>query len=576
MKHITALKIGGASGQGVKTAGYILTKALKNLGYWTFSYSEYPSLIKGGHSTFQINVADEKIHSATEAIDILLCLNEETISKHYELLNEEGFLLCDDDYEIPLETKNKLEKKKVNIVQVPVNEIVQKLKAKPVMSNSVLMGATWEILTSKFKPLEDQLMAIFKKKDKNTEKNLKCAEEGAKVVKSSKLKAYNLKPTASNSRIIGTGNEVAGLATYASGCRLYSAYPMTPSTGILHYLSKRAEKFGMVVKQSEDEMSAINAAIGASFAGTRAATGTSGGGLALMAESISLAGMTETPLVVFNVQRPAPATGMPTWTEQGDLSFAVNIGHGDFPRIILAPGDIDEMFDIVPKAFNLADKYQTVVFILSDKYLSESWYQTKKFTDKNIKANRGQLLSEDNLKHKKNFKRYQMTVSGISPRPIPGAKGGIYLSNSDEHDEKGYSTEDQFIRKEMMEKRMRKMSSISNELPEPELLGPKDAKTTIVTWGSQKGPVYDAIRFLNSKKPKVNILHYSYIYPLKTETLKKLSESNKLIMLENNFSGQFAKLIKCESDINIKTKILKYVGTPFFRDELVEILMSKL
>ncbi|MBN2016473.1 2-oxoacid:acceptor oxidoreductase subunit alpha [Candidatus Dojkabacteria bacterium] len=579
MKQSIALKIGGAAGQGVKTAGYILTKALKSLGWWTFSYSEYPSLIRGGHSTFQIDISDEKIHSSNQIVDILVALNEETINLHYEEIAVKGLLLYGKTFEIRPRVQKALEDRKIQLVQLPLEEIVKKNKGLPVMENSVMIGGMWAILTSEYKFLENQVKSIFGKKAKNIETNLACTKGGfdhvRAAVKIHEISSFDLDHKESEDRIIGTGNEVAGLSVYASGCRVYCAYPMTPSTGILQYLAQRTDKTGIIVKQAEDEITAIQMTIGASFAGTRSACGTSGGGLALMTESLALAGITETPLVVFNSQRPGPATGVPTWTEQGDLSFVSRIGHGEFPRIILAPGDIDEVFSLVPEAFNLAEKYQTLVIILLDKYLSESWYQTKKFKDTKIKVQRGQILSRQELASQIDFKRYKFTVSGISPRSLPGSKRGVFLANSDEHDEKGYSTEDLLTRKQMMEKRMRKVQGIMSELPEPKLLGPKNARTTIVCWGSQKGPILDALKDINAGKSKVNMLHYTYVYPVKHETIKRLAGKNKLIAVENNYSAQLAQLIRAETGIEIKSKMTKYVGTPFFRDELVEALKHK-
>lgn len=575
MKQTIAIKIGGKAGQGIKTAGYILTKALKDLGHWTFSYTEYPSLIRGGHSTYQINIDTKKIYSVTQEVDIFVALNEEAVNLHYEEILKNGVLIVDNDIKIKPSIIRTLKEEKVNILKVPVNKIVKENEGIPLMNNSVLVGVVWSILTSEFKYLENQVKEIFSKKAKDIETNLNCTKGGFKFEKGNDVDFYDLKAKKSENRIIGTGNEVAGLATYASGCRLYAAYPMTPATGILHYLAARAPKTGMVVKQAEDEISAIQIAIGASFAGTRSSCGTSGGGLALMTESLSMIGITETPLVVFNSQRTGPATGMPTWTAQGDLDFVYKAGHGEFPRIIMAPGDIDEVFKLVPQAFNLADKFQTLVIFLLDKYLSASWYQTEAFTNKEVTVNRGQILDETALKQQVDFKRYRLTVSGISARSIPGAQRGVYLSNSDEHDEKGYSTEDLMTRKQMMDKRMRKIPVIKSELPEPTLYGPKNAKTTIVCWGSQKGPVIDAIHDINNGKSKINALHYSYILPLRERKLRALAKKNNLIAVENNYSGQLAKLIKGETGIDIKSRITKYVGTPFFKDELVQILKSK-
>jgi len=576
MNKLISLKIGGAGGQGVKTSGYITTKAVKDLGYWTFSYSEYPSLIRGGHSTYQISISDKKVNSVNQKIDILVALNEETISLHYQEILKDGILLLDDNFKVTSKVRNYLIKNKINIIELTIDEIVKKNNGLPVMANSVITGAIWALITNEYKVIENQVRHIFKEKSKDTEINLKCAKDGFDFVKSKNVSCFNLSYNKTKDRIIGTGNETAGLATFASGCRLYCAYPMTPSTGILNYLAQRVDKFGMIVKQAEDEISAVQYTLGANYAGTRSACGTSGGGFALMVESLALSGITETPLVIFESQRPGPATGMPTWTEQGDLAFLSKAGHGEFPRIILTPGDLDEVLELTSTAFNFSEKYQTPVIVLLDKYLSESWYQIEKFKDSQIKVKRGQILSKEDLLKEIEYKRYKYTVSGISPRSIPGFKKGIFLANSDEHNEKGYSTEDLLIRKQMMEKRTRKLISIKAELPEPAIYGNKNAKTTVICWGSVKGPVLDAVNELNKQKISINLLHYKIAYPVKTKVLKNLAKKNNLIIIENNYSGHLANLIKEETGIDIKRKITKYAGAPFYRDELVDILKNKI
>jgi len=333
----------------------------------------------------------------------------------------------------------------------------------------------------------------------------------------------------------------------------------------------------MIVKQAEDEISAVLLSMGANYAGTRSACGTSGGGLALMTEAISLAGMTETPLVIFDSQRPAPATGMPTWTEQGDLNFVLNIGHGEFPRIILAPGDIKEVFELTSKAFNLAEKYQTPVIVLLDKYLSESWFweEQNSILLNQPKIERGKLLTQEDLNENSNFLRYKLTEDGISPKSIPGMKNGEHLANSDEHDEKGYSTEDTEIRIKMMGKRSNKINSIINEFESPEIYGPKEAKNTILCWGSTKGPATDAMNMINSKGNFINVLHFKEIYPLKTETIENF-KNNNLIAVENNYSGQFADLVQNKTGIKITKRILKFNGSQFYSDELAKLIKEKI
>jgi 2-oxoglutarate ferredoxin oxidoreductase subunit alpha len=594
LKDILSIKIGGAAGQGIRTSGLILTNTIKNTGLRTFSYSEYPSLIRGGHTTFQIDFANEEINSVSQKINVLLALDKVTIEKHYSEIKPKGVLLCDDNTQISQEVKDYLKQNKISTLRITIDEIVEAQGGSSVMENSVTLGAIWAVLSSQPELLTQQIKETFSRKAKSIETNLACTKGGydyvqnlgedATVVISKQfddmIKKVSSQADKGKDRIIATGNEIAAIAAYGAGCRVYCAYPMTPSTGILHWLSQNTDRTKMVVKQAEDEITAVQMTLGASFAGTRSACGTSGGGLALMTESLSLSGMTETPLVVFNSQRPGPATGTPTWTEQGDLSFVVNAGHGDFPKIVMAPGDLEDTQEITAKAFNLAEKYQTLVIVLLDKYLSESWFNAE-MIENEVEIDRGKILekiesvTKGSKEANKPFKRYEITSDNISPRPIAGIPGGIHLSNSDEHDEVGYSTENLEMRNRMMEKRMKKLIAIRKDLPKPELIGPKDALKTLVVWGSQKGVTVDAIKIFNKKtetKEKFNILYFSYIYPLKTDRLEELAESNQIITVENNFSGQLAKLIRQESETVIDDEIKKYDGTPFFRDELLELL----
>jgi len=576
MEKIYSIKFGGQSGQGVKTSGFITLKSIKDLGLKTFAMSEYPSLIKGGHSTYQICFSKDKISSVVQNLDILIALNEETIKIHYKEILENGWLVYDSSYKIDESIKSELESKKINLLSVPASEIVQNHKGLPVMINSAIFGTLWRILSNDFEILEKRMIQIFGLKGKDSDINIQIAKEGFNILATNQSK-FNLQKLDTAPALIGTGNEVAGLSIYASGCRFFVAYPMTPSSGILHYLASRAIKYNMIVKQAEDEISAVLLSMGANYAGTRSACGTSGGGLALMTEAISLAGMTETPLVIFDSQRPAPATGMPTWTEQGDLNFVLNIGHGEFPRIILAPGDIKEVFELTSKAFNLAEKYQTPVIVLLDKYLSESWFweEQNSILLNQPKIERGKLLTQEDLNENSNFLRYKLTEDGISPKSIPGMKNGEHLANSDEHDEKGYSTEDTEIRIKMMGKRSNKINSIINEFESPEIYWPKEAKNTILCWGSTKGPATDAMNMINSKGNFINVLHFKEIYPLKTETIENF-KNNNLIAVENNYSGQFADLVQNKTGIKITKRILKFNGSQFYSDELAKLIKEKI
>ncbi|OIO39383.1 MAG: hypothetical protein AUJ75_01275, partial [Candidatus Omnitrophica bacterium CG1_02_49_10] len=377
-------------------------------------------------------------------------------------------------------------------------------------------------------------------------------------------------PKDGSGRILINGNEAIALGALAAGCKFYSAYPMTPSTSIMLTVTKFADDFGVVVEQTEDEIAAINMAIGAAYTGVRAMTATSGGGLALMVEGISLAGMTETPVVIADAQRPAPATGLPTRTEQGDLEFVLYSGHGEFPRIVFAPGSPKEAFDITIKAFDLAEKYQIPVFILTDQYLADSLNDMDESNIREPKINR-YLISDAELKKSKEYKRYLLTADGISPRAIPGQAGVTVIADSDEHTEDGHLTEDLDIRVKMVDKRLKKMDGIRREAIAPTISGDRGGDTAVLCWGSTRGPAKEAVDILNRGGKKIKLIHLSQIWPFSADALKKeLGGIKSIWMIEGNATGQLANLIKRECGIDINNRVLRYDGMPFSPEYIAE------
>jgi 2-oxoglutarate ferredoxin oxidoreductase subunit alpha len=339
-------------------------------------------------------------------------------------------------------------------------------------------------------------------------------------------------------------------------------------------LAQVAEKTGIVVKHAEDEISVINMVLGAAHVGARAMTATSGGGFSLMTEAMGLAGITETPIVVVNCQRPGPATGLPTWTEQGDLQFVLRAAQGDFPRIIIAPGDTTESFHIGAEALNLAEIYQTPVIVLLDKFISEGSSTVPEFSARGLKIRRGKLLSQEQLNRMSKFDRYRLNADGISGRSLPGMKNGLFIANSDEHDAYGYTEESAQNRLEQMDKRSQKLETFAKVMPQPQVHGNPKAKKTIVIWGSTKGPVLDAYRSLSAKKQSdLKILQLQYIWPLAKDFLEPtLKKSKKVLLIENNSNAQLGQLITQETGFVFKNKLLKYDGRPFFREELIKVL----
>lgn len=560
------VKIGGQAGAGIKAAGLILGKSCFKAGLAVFGYSEYPSLIRGGHNSYQLNIGQGEVFSATKKIDILVALNRETVELHKDELNRGGVVISDG---LNLNPKDFGD---VELINIPLVDLAKKAGGEMVR-NVVALGGVVKLLGLDLELFNKGLAEEFGDKGKKVvEMNKKAAKLGYDLVQKVgdlDVAEWKLGKRAERDYIL-TANEATAYGMIQAGCKLYAAYPMTPSTSIMHVLAKKQRDFNLIMHQSEDEISAIGAAIGASAAGVRAATGTSGGGFALMVENVGLAAMTETPLVIIESQRPAPATGLPTWTEQGDLKFVINAGHGDFPKIVIAPGDAEEAFYMIQEAFNLADKFQLPVIFLLDKLLSESDFVLRNVDVGRVKIKREGLVSDKDLGRIKDYKRYEMVGSGISKRAVPGQLGGVHVINSDEHDEYGFSNEESQVRQGMMDKRFNKLKLIEGELPEPKVYGPAQAELTIVGWGSTKGVVVDAMSAAGSTK-SINFLHMSYVWPFPGRRVKTILEkANNVLLIENNMVGQLGNLIRQETGVEIKNRFLKYDGRPFFREEVMK------
>lgn len=567
-------KIAGEAGFGIMTSGLTFSKVMTRLGYEVFDSIEYPSLIRGGHNAYIVRINDQPVYSQKKQIDILVCLNKETYEKNKEFLTEKSLVLYD-------EKDFKIDEDQLIKINLPLKDIIQKLNGSIVMRNTVALGASLRLLNVNINVLLNLLEEEFKKKgDQIIKFNQDLALAGYNFIDknySNILNIFNLHiKDDRQKKLVLTGNDSFSLASVVADCRLYVAYPMTPSSSVLSTLASWQKTTGMIVRHAEDEISVINTAIGGSFAGVRSAVGTSGGGFALMVEAISMAGITETPLIIFLSQRPGPATGMPTWTEQGDLLFATFSGHGEFPKIVLAPGDSYEMFDLTLKAYNLADIYQTPVIIISDKHLSESHYTVNKndidLLIKNYKINRGKLIFniENNSENIKPFLRYKLEDDGISPRLLPGVKGFYYQANSYEHLEDSHTTEESLFRKQQVDKRNKKIFLyLKNDFQLPKFYGDIDGELVFVSWGSNKGAILEIQKILKEKSIKTGFYHFTYLYPLDKEKIKKIfSEKKHYVLVENNSWGQFGKLLTMETGVEFENKILKYDGREITSEDI--------
>ena len=545
--------IGGSAGQGMDTVSDFLEKAFKKNGAYVFSNKDYMSRVRGGHNFTQIRFGDEPIHSHEQDLDLILALDENTVRFHKDRLKEDGIIILDESLKIEDNKALKLPlKKTANTIGIPKG------------FTSVAAGAILKYF-SFYSDFENLFSKKLDEKVRNL--NIEAIKSGYKLIDSK----HSLKSNDLSNHILINGNNAIALGAIAGGLDFYSAYPMTPATSIMTYLAKKQVEVGLVVDQAEDEISAINFAIGASYAGARAMTGSSGGGFSLMVEALGLAGITETPLVIVNSQRPGPATGLPTRTEQSDLSFLLTASHGEFPRVVLAPRNAEDAFYKTTKALNIADKYQTVVLLLTDQYLADANITIPKYDLSKVTIDRYISNGED-LSSNEEYKRYKVTESGISPRLIPGnSKNQVVIVDSDEHTEEGHITESAEVRIEQMDKRFRKMNSIKDDLEEPEYFGNKDIDILLIGFGSTYGALKESVDILNKSGIKVGALSFGDVYPLPKENLNKYyKKAKKIVNVEQNFTGQFGKLVTQETGILMSYSILKYDGRQITGNEIAD------
>ncbi len=564
---------GGEAGQGVQSVGMILAETMAHGGLHVFADQDYESRVRGGHNFFRIRISDREILSLSEKLDILIALNKETIDLHSDELKSNGVIIYDQE-------QTKVDIQGEIYFNVPLLKLAEEKVKNKLMTNTVAVGAAIGLCSYDF----NILSAVLKKEfirhgDKIVEDNIIAAKAGfdfAIEYGANKL-AQKIQPISSNNkRMLLHGNEAIALGAMVGGCKFIAGYPMTPATSILEYIADKGRQYNAVAVHVEDEIAAMNMAVGAAYAGVRAMVATSGGGFALMVEGLALAGMTETPIVVVLAQRPGPATGLPTRTEQGELWFTLHAGHGEFPRAILAPATAEEAFYTTIKAFNLAERYQTPVIILTDHYLATSYATVERFDLSQVKIDRGELLSDEEVNNLNDYKRHLVTESGISLRALPGQGKALVVTDSDEHDEAGHMIEDGETRNQQNLKRLRKQDALRTEIREPRFLKVPDAKYIMVGWGSTYGAIKEASDVLNSEGVAVNVLHLSEIWPFPAEAVASiLNNGTKSIAIEGNTTAQLAQLIRRETGHKVSGNILKFDGRPFSPQEIVDRLKKE-
>ncbi len=546
----------GEAGQGVQSVGFILAKAFARGGYYVFADQDYESRVRGGHNFFRVRVKDSRVGAISEPVNILIALNSESIDLHGKELAARGVILFDGEKIKDIGSNS-------NLFGMPLDRLAEEKVGNKLMANTVALGAALGLVEYDFEILGQVLREHFGAGE-IAEGNVKAAKAGYEYAQQN-FKGdfdYRLRPISDTKRMLLTGNEAIALGAIAGGCKFMAAYPMTPATSIMEYIAAKARDLDLVMVHSEDEISAINMIIGAGYAGVRAMTATSGSGFCLMVEGLGLAGITETPIVIVNGQRPGPATGLPTRTEQSDLEFVLHASHGEFPRAILAPATIEGAFWLTIKAFNLAEKYQLPVILLTDQHLASSYATVDKFDLTKVNIDRGLLFSTESASEE--YKRHKITQSGISPRAFPGQEGILVATDADEHNEAGHLIEDAETRTQMMQKRMRKLFSLKQEITPPQLYGPKKAETTLIGWGSTYGALREAVDILRREKASVNLLHLDELWPFPTEAVADvLTSTRNSYVIENNATGQLAHLIQTETGRKVSGRILKYDGRPF-------------
>jgi 2-oxoglutarate ferredoxin oxidoreductase subunit alpha len=561
------LRLAGAAGQGLDTTGSLLAQVFHRDGFHVFTHQDYMSRIRGGHNYFQIRVADRPLEALREDLDLLVALDHRAWAEDRADLREGGLVLT--EAEAPEDP---------TVLTVPFTALAEQA-GDALYANTVAAGALMGLTAG---PSLDTLKTLLTEQFSRKGEAVVAANHQAAQLGYDYLRAHfperlppSLPALPAHGKLLIAGVEAMALAALAAGVQFYSAYPMTPATGFLNYLAAHADEFGVVVQQAEDEIAAINLALGAAYAGARAMVATSGGGFALMVEGLALAGMTETPLVIGLGQRPGPATGLPTRTEQGELWFALHAGHGEFPRFVFAPGDPAEAFELTFAAFNLADKYQTPALILFDQYLADMLMTTPRFDFGALAIDR-HLATPAEIGSGYSYARYAESESGVSPRALPGTPEAVVEVDSDEHDAHGHIIEDVATRVAQVEKRRRKLEGMRQELYPPLVAGDADPEVLLLGWGSTRGVLAEAVEKLRLHGVRAAHLHCPQLWPFPAEAIEAaLRSAERPFVVENNATGQFAGLIRRETGLYLRDQIHRYDGRPFSPAQVVAEVLAR-
>jgi 2-oxoglutarate ferredoxin oxidoreductase subunit alpha len=554
-----SVKIGGGAGQGIQTVGDIMARVCLKYGLYLMAINDFESRIRGGHSFFQIRIDDKPVNAPNHRINLLLALDKKSFDLHKKELVKGGLCLME---------QNDASSDK-NIIGIPFLELAKESGGK-ITSNIVAAGACLALLGAPFEIIRTVIAEGFASKgDDIIEKNLNAAKAGYYAAGKIPFKyAFRWKVSKPKGILID-GSKALSLGALAGDCRFAAFYPMSPATGIMAHLAAVSNDFPLVVEQAEDEIAAVNMVIGASFAGARAMTATSGGGFCLMTEGLGLSAITETPIVIINAQRPGPATGMATRTAQADLLFVINASQDEFPRFVFAPGSPAEAFETTARAFHLSDKYQVPAIILADQYLNDSLF----IADKALKAPgkiKKFIVGDKDLKNPAEYKRYLLTNSGVSPRALPCNGKALVMVSGNEHREDGHSSESIRTRIGMVDKRNAKAAKMLSEINPPEIYFPR-SKILLAGWGSTKGAIREAVDMLRKEKISAGCVSFNDLWPFPAAAAKKaFLACEKFYMVEQNSTAQLGRLIREQTSLSYSGTVLKYDGRPFFPAEIAD------
>ena len=569
------LAIGGAAGQGIATPGSILARLFTRRGLWLYAYNAYQSIIRGGHIYLTMRMSDRRIHSHGDNLDMLLCLNQDTMDRHLGLLGAGGRAIYNSDTIKPGEAADG-----VQLCPMPVKQLSNRSRNR-VIQNTIALGVITYLMGLEFDVLEQALKLQFGRKgDAVVNENVTAARAGYDHAVENFQPLSEPLPTGAKPLALWTGNDALAMGGAAAGVKFYSAYPMSPATGVLHWMARNARDLGIMVRQAEDEIAVANMVIGAAHVGARAMCATSGGGFALMTEAVGAAAMMEIPTVFINVMRAGPSTGVPTKTEQGDLWQVLGASQGDFERLVVAPTDALDAFNSVPEVFNLCDQAQCPGIVISDLLISEGTFSADP-DEINLypQIDRGELITNGEAPNGE-YLRYEDTESGVSPRALPGVPGHAHVVATDEHDQDGVLISDEFTnphkRRAMVEKRARKIANVIQQIPAPELQGPGDADVTLIGWGSTEGVIREAIEQLAGKGITANQLAIRWIVPFHAQAvIDAVSRARRTIIVENSYSGQFYRYMRSETGLSVDGHIRKYDGEPFMPHHIVDGVLEQ-